>query len=358
MKAETIKARFPTLPWRLINHAAEHGFPKCLTCKAEVTNIGNGGQFARYCSYGCRPNKRVRVATTIPTLPSYLKVVSTNGSKLTIKCTRCGESRCRFHKAKTYDCKCSRKVEVRRLSTKEFLRRVKASGTNLKVVGAYKGAAHPIDVQCPDCLKRYSVEAGNLANGQRCSCTKGKRVGAALKKSWRNPTIRAKRLAKFTETMRSRHGVDYPMQMDGAFHSAVKRKRTKIAGRQFMYQGYENLAIQYLVDNGVKVGSITVGSGVPSVRYCYKKSRCVYHPDLYVAHQNRIIEVKSTYTASIDRRRIKAKGLACLKAGYKYSLLVIEPKLGVLHAHSINSYPKRWERHTRKEGGAQGSRRN
>lgn len=51
-----------------------------------------------------------------------------------------------------------------------------------------------------------------------------------------------------------------------------------------------------------------------------KKRR--YYPDIFIPHQNRIIEVKSKYTFEKDKEKNLLKSLACKKLGFNFEFRI------------------------------------
>jgi hypothetical protein len=54
---------------------------------------------------------------------------------------------------------------------------------------------------------------------------------------------------------------------------------------------------------------------------------------MYIPSLNLIVEVKSDYTYKVSRRQNQAKKRACLKAGYKFDLYVMDSKGERLHGY-------------------------
>jgi hypothetical protein len=114
----------------------------------------------------------------------------------------------------------------------------------------------------------------------------------------------------------------------------VKSEATSFAFKDYMmpngtvvkYQGYENLALDELVqlyeDEDIRVGR----SDVPSVNYYVGDKKHVYFPDFFIPSDNKIIEVKSQWTIQLRRGNIEEKAQATVKAGYKYEIWVYNDK--------------------------------
>ena len=87
-------------------------------------------------------------------------------------------------------------------------------------------------------------------------------------------------------------------------------------------QGYEGLALDELVQV-YEQEDIIIGRGkVPTIPYMVDAKKHVYFPDFYIKSENKIIEVKSVWTLTIERGHVEKKAHATVKAGYKYEIWV------------------------------------
>jgi hypothetical protein len=97
-----------------------------------------------------------------------------------------------------------------------------------------------------------------------------------------------------------------------------------------LVQGYEPQALDYMLQHHNVVPSdivCGVGSDVPSIKYVGSDNKThVYIPDIFIPKFNRIIEVKSKYTAKISKQSIRRKAKACVDSGYKFTLLIMDGK--------------------------------
>jgi hypothetical protein len=113
-----------------------------------------------------------------------------------------------------------------------------------------------------------------------------------------------------------------------------KLKLSSIKGEYV--RGYEPQAIEFIVKNKLaKAGELQV-SGIPYVKYKYSGKLRRYHPDMFIASQNRIVEVKSVGTLGIKNNgtwfkgnaaqlfaKTKAKRKGCIEQGFKFSLMLM-----------------------------------
>ena len=98
------------------------------------------------------------------------------------------------------------------------------------------------------------------------------------------------------------------------------------SGNLVKYQGYENLALDELVqiyeEDDIGIGR----SNIPTVTYYIDTIKHVYFPDFFIKSENKIIEVKSLWTLTLKRGNVKEKADATVKAGYKYEIWVYNDK--------------------------------
>jgi hypothetical protein len=98
------------------------------------------------------------------------------------------------------------------------------------------------------------------------------------------------------------------------------------SGNLVKYQGYENLALDELVqiyeEDDIGIGR----SNIPTVIYYIDTIKHVYFPDFFIKSENKIIEVKSVWTLTLNRGNVKEKADATVKAGYKYEIWVYNDK--------------------------------
>lgn len=98
------------------------------------------------------------------------------------------------------------------------------------------------------------------------------------------------------------------------------------SGNIVKLQGYEDLALDELVQK-YEEDDICVGrANIPTVEYYIDETKHVYFPDFFIKSENKIIEVKSEWTIKLARGNVKEKALATVKAGYKYEIWLYNDK--------------------------------
>ena len=161
---------------------------------------------------------------------------------------------------------------------------------------------------------------------QETHAAKGHYVGKGAKE----------RRRKWEATREANAGPDWrKIDMDRLIKARYKRKPVQMSdGRTLQLQGYEPIAVDWLLSKGIDSKRVHVPDAVlmPSGRY--------YFPDLGLKGSDWVIEVKSTYTAGLlERNRglfyaTRKKAAACHAAGLRHVLIVCDAKrvLGVVHS--------------------------
>ena len=98
------------------------------------------------------------------------------------------------------------------------------------------------------------------------------------------------------------------------------------SGNLVKYQGYEDKALDELVqlyeEEDIRIGR----ANVPIIDYYVDNKKHVYFPDFYINSENTIIEVKSEWTIQLKRGNIEENAIATIKAGYKYQIWIYSHK--------------------------------
>lgn len=124
---------------------------------------------------------------------------------------------------------------------------------------------------------------------------------------WQNPSV----IRKKKERHREKYGVDAPLQRPEVF---LKNQKSRFAiksfvfkGREFCYQGYEDIALRKAIKQfGVRNISTQFDKDYVPVEL---KSK-VYYPDFYVKNKF-YVEVKSDYTLFADFKNNVQKAIFC-----------------------------------------------
>jgi hypothetical protein len=141
------------------------------------------------------------------------------------------------------------------------------------------------------------------------------------------PFIRQKALATNFE----RYGFIHAMQNSFiAKKSMINSKRYKIyilpSGKEIKIQGYENFTLDVLLIKYNETELLTDRTDMPEIWYILNGSFHRYYPDIFIPIENKIIEVKSTWTYNLDIKQFHNKKKACEYLGYTFESYIYNSK--------------------------------
>jgi hypothetical protein len=144
---------------------------------------------------------------------------------------------------------------------------------------------------------------------------------------------------KIKNTNIERYGVEHHMQnaevAEKVFKKGFSAKYyTFPSGRTVKIQGYENFALDGLIkiydENDIIVGALYV----PKISWIDAQGKKhIYYPDIYIKSINKLYEVKSTWTMSVNIEENIAKWDAAINASYKFEVRVYDKKGEMLDAY-------------------------
>jgi len=109
-------------------------------------------------------------------------------------------------------------------------------------------------------------------------------------------------------------------------HSYYKRPYKFPSGKQIYIQGYENLALDFLLTLYSEYDIITsiseIYDRVGKITYEYNNTIHRYFPDIYIPSDNLIIEVKSTRTLALNTIVNDLKKQACIDLGLNFKYCI------------------------------------
>jgi hypothetical protein len=136
---------------------------------------------------------------------------------------------------------------------------------------------------------------------------------------------------KGKQTCLLKYGVESPNQsmevIEKRQKNAFKRKEFIMpSGAKYLVQGYEPFAIRDLLKiyNESQIKLTT--REIPRILYKTGEIEHYYFPDIFIPHENKIIEVKSTWTIKSKGDNIELKKNACLEQNYLYEIWVYTNK--------------------------------
>jgi uncharacterized protein YcfL len=134
---------------------------------------------------------------------------------------------------------------------------------------------------------------------------------------------------KVKATNLEKYGVEYSSQhpniMEKITKNMYKSKEYKFpSGNIIKIQGYENHAIDELINNNIIEKDIITGcKNVPTIWYYDNNNKKRRHfVDIYIPSLNLCIEVKSTWTAKLHSGNILLKQSAAKDLGYNYEIWI------------------------------------
>ena len=128
-----------------------------------------------------------------------------------------------------------------------------------------------------------------------------------------------------------RYGVEHPHQnkevAERAQKNAKKYKSFEMpSGIVRKVQGYEPFALKILVKIYSEEQIKTDRKDVPRVQYEVDGKKKYHFPDIFIPHENKLIEVKSTWTLKCKTDNIKLKKKACEERGFLYEIWCFDQK--------------------------------
>jgi hypothetical protein len=91
-------------------------------------------------------------------------------------------------------------------------------------------------------------------------------------------------------------------------------------------QGYEPYALDELIKEYTEEQVKTDRKDVPRIQYMYNEEEHYYFCDIFIPHINKLIEVKSSWTFSLQNDKVIEKGRACIDKGYLYEVWIYDDK--------------------------------
>ena len=138
-------------------------------------------------------------------------------------------------------------------------------------------------------------------------------------------------------------GVENSSQVPEVFEKIQKNSRKfkfyiLPSGKELKIQGYENYALDSLVQFYTE-DEIVVGAGnVPRIFYPFQNKIKRYYTDIYIPKNNLLIEVKSDYTMEKELEKNLAKRKACIEEGYDFQFWIYNKKLNLQIVNKEDEY--------------------
>lgn len=131
------------------------------------------------------------------------------------------------------------------------------------------------------------------------------------------------------QTMMNRYGAKNAMHIkefaEKAFKNQYRKKKFIFpSGTIILCQGFEHFALRDLFAKNVDEKDVACGDHgtIPTIEYFFDGKKRKYYPDIFLLKENRIIEVKSTFTMNSAFEKNMAKRDACISKGFKFEFWV------------------------------------
>lgn len=175
------------------------------------------------------------------------------------------------------------------------------------------------------CMKKYGVD-----NAAKSEEIKKKINEVHFNHYGGHPKKNAEVQAKWKATCLEKYGGHPNQNKDIQIKSEATSYHYKTymmpSGNLVKYQGYENLALDKLVQTFEEEDIMVGRANIPTIEYLVEGKKHVYFPDFFIKSENKIIEVKSEWTIQLRRENIEEKAFATVKAGYKYEIWIYTDK--------------------------------
>lgn len=223
---------------------------------------------------------------------------------------------------------CIQRYGVEHISqTEEFKEKIKET-----MINRY-GVEHAL--QCPEFMEKYintSIERYGVEYASQTPEFREKVKQTCIKNYGVDNPFKVQEVReKCIETNIKRYGVENPSQnqeiQEKTQKNAKKFKEYKMpSGKIIKVQGYEPFALNELVKVYDEEDIITERKQIPRIKYTSNNKSRYYFPDIYIKSENKIIEVKSTWTYKCKTDNIKEKEEATKALGYDYEIWVYDAK--------------------------------
>ena len=153
-------------------------------------------------------------------------------------------------------------------------------------------------------IRKTSLEKYGVEHFSKSNQVKQKKIDTYLNRyGVDNPSKLENIKERKKETCVKNYGVDNPSKSIEIHSKKSSFSRNKIvesnSGKIYKVDGYEYLALKELFEMGYSDSDILTRDEIKNligvIKYDYENKSKVYHPDIFILSENRIIEVKSEY---------------------------------------------------------------
>ena len=148
---------------------------------------------------------------------------------------------------------------------------------------------------------------------------------------------------KMVNTFNEKYGCDHPLQvpdiLEKSFINAKKYKKyTLPSGKIINIQGYEHFALDIIFKTYTEEQILTQRKDIPRIQYIADNKTKYYFPDIFISSENRIIEVKSSWTYKKDLDKNKLKEKYTIDSGYKFEFWIFDRCGNRIYAKDDNTF--------------------
>lgn len=189
-------------------------------------------------------------------------------------------------------------------------------------------------------LKKNNQEKYGVDNVFQLDAVKEKAKESIIEKyGVENPSQSTKIKLKKEETCLNNYGVRNPQQNIDIFEKTNKHRwkdYTMPSGKIIKTQGYENLALDILLETYNEDDLILERKQIPTVMYG-KNNKHQYLTDIFIPKENKFIEVKSPYTFNKYLEINLMKEQASIEAGYNFEFMILDGKGNIIKKEDLLS---------------------
>jgi hypothetical protein len=191
---------------------------------------------------------------------------------------------------------------------------------------------------CPECTLKKMIEKGKKTCMEKYgvdNAGKSEEIKKKINESYlkiygmhplKTDEVKNKRIKTCLEKYGGHPNQNKDVQIKSEATSYHYKDYMMPSGNVVKYQGYENVALDELVqiydEDDICVGR----KNIPTITYYIEDIKHVYFPDFFIKSENKIIEVKSEWTIQLRRGNVEEKAVATIGVGYKYEIWVYNDK--------------------------------
>lgn len=218
---------------------------------------------------------------------------------------------------------------------------IKCSDRFVNIAGNTKEQReNPRGAYCDECISKRMIKKRNDTNMKRHGKLGGinqekmreKTIQTCLKKYGTTSSNQAESVKhKKIQSSLEKYGTEYPAQNEEVQEkiqkNSKKMKEYKMpSGTIRKVQGDEPFALDILIKTNTEEQIKTDRKDIPRIKYKVDEKYKYYFPDIFIPHENKIIEVKSTWTYNCKTDNIQEKANACKEQGYTYEIWIFDGK--------------------------------